>query len=329
MAATLISDIIVPEVFNPYVTEKTAELSDLIASGIVVNNDRLNAMAAAGGKLIRMPFFKDLTGTDEVLADDADLTVNAITTSQTDSRLHLRGKAWGVHDLAEALSGADPMADIGDKVAAFWARMMQAVLINSLQGVFADNLANDASDLLHVVAQEEGSTADATNKISGTAVLDAKNLLGDAAGSLVAIGMHSNVYTELQKQNLITFIPNSRGEVVIPTYLGYRVIVDDGCFTRVGTTDGFVTRVYLFAAGAVGMGDGGAPTPTETDRDSLGSTDILIMRRHFVMHPFGFNWEEDTCAGEAPTNAECALAANWDRKLEKKNCGVVALDVNP
>ena len=35
---TRIADIIVPEVFNPYVIQRTAELSSLVQSGIVVPN---------------------------------------------------------------------------------------------------------------------------------------------------------------------------------------------------------------------------------------------------------------------------------------------------
>ncbi|HEL8745379.1 TPA: coat protein, partial [Listeria monocytogenes] len=67
-----------------------------------------------------------------------------------------------------------------------------------------------------------------TSAISGNLVLDAKQLLGDSSDRLSLMVMHSAVYTALQKQNLIAFIPNARGEVNIPTYLGYRVVVDDG-----------------------------------------------------------------------------------------------------
>jgi len=39
---TKIADVIVPEIFNPYVVERTAEKSRLIQSGIAVPNARLN-----------------------------------------------------------------------------------------------------------------------------------------------------------------------------------------------------------------------------------------------------------------------------------------------
>ena len=66
---TVISDVIVPEVFNPYVIERTAELSAFYQSGIIARTPELDRLASSGGKLINMPFWEDLTGDDEVLSD--------------------------------------------------------------------------------------------------------------------------------------------------------------------------------------------------------------------------------------------------------------------
>ena len=54
MAATKISNVIVPSVFNPYVVEKTAELANFYMGGIISNDAQLNALASKGGKLINM-----------------------------------------------------------------------------------------------------------------------------------------------------------------------------------------------------------------------------------------------------------------------------------
>lgn len=137
MATTQISDIIVPEVFNPYVVQRTMELSALYNSGIVTNDAELDALASSGGKILNMPYFSDLTGDDEVLSDSGALTPQKITAGQDQAVLLMRGKAWSVNDLAKALSGADPMAAVGDLVAGYWARQMQKTLISILNGVFA------------------------------------------------------------------------------------------------------------------------------------------------------------------------------------------------
>ncbi|MDK2600131.1 hypothetical protein QO179_18260 [Bacillus stercoris] len=74
MATTKIADIIVPEVFNPYVIQRTAELSALQQSGIISNNPELDRLASSGGTTIQMPFWDDLDGEDEVLSDKTPLT---------------------------------------------------------------------------------------------------------------------------------------------------------------------------------------------------------------------------------------------------------------
>ena len=64
MAVTKIADVIVPEIFTPYVIEKTAEKSRILTSGIAVANPRLNELVTGGGTTIQMPYWKDLSGAD-------------------------------------------------------------------------------------------------------------------------------------------------------------------------------------------------------------------------------------------------------------------------
>ena len=265
------------------------------------------------------------------------MVVSNINTGQDKARIHPRGNAWGVNDLAVALSGADPMAAIASLVAGWKAADEQKMLIASLAGVFADNIANDNGDLVQVTAAESIADQRPWNDASPTvmnpiAIIDAAQLLGDAAGKFTAIAMHSKCYADLVKQELIDFIKPSDGSVDIPTYMGKRIIVDDTCPTRAGTTDGIVYQSYLFGQGAVGKGDGDAPTPLETDREALASNDILIIRNHTILHPRGFAWQENAIAGATtgggPTNLELAEAVQWDRVYEKKNTRCVMIETN-
>lgn len=312
MASTKIQDIIVPEVFNPYVVQRTAELSKLVQSGIIVPDEELDKLAMSGGKLINMPFFKDLDGDDEVLSDNKALSVNSIKTGKDVAALLMRGKAWGVNDLAKALSGADPMKAIGDLVAGYWARMKQKTLIATLKGVFA---ATSMATNVYDISALEGEEA----KISGKAFIVAKNKLGDNSEKLTAVAMHSATFTALEQQNLIQYLPNSEGVVEFPTYMGKKVIVDDGCPVE---TDIYTT--YLFGQGAIGEGNGQAPVPTETDRDSLAGEDILINRQHFILHPRGVKFTNSSVAGESPSNAELATKENWERVYDSKQIRIVA-----
>lgn len=313
---TRIQDVIVPEVFNPYVIQRTAELSALSQAGIISNNPEFDRLATAGGRLINMPYWDDLNGDDEVLSDGEALTPGKITAGQDVAVLFMRGKAWSVNDLAKALSGDDPMAAIGDLVAGYWARRRQALLFSILKGVFAS--ASMAGNLHDISAATGNSGADAL--ISGATFLDAAQKMGDAKERLTAVGMHSAVVTYLAKNNLIETIPESEGKPTVKMFLGKRVIEDDGCPYNSATG---VYTTYLFGEGAIGLGNGAAPVPTETDRDSLASDDILINRQHFVLHPRGVKWTDASVAGSSPTNAEAETAANWQRVYENKNIRIV------
>ncbi|WP_035293790.1 major capsid protein [Clostridium sp. KNHs214] len=307
--ATKISDIIVPEVFNPYVIQETNRLDAFVSCGIIANDPELDVLASSGGIIVNMPFWNDLDGDSEELSDDKSLTVNKITAGQDRARLHMRGKAWGVNDLAKALSGDDPMGVIASKVAKYWVGERSKMLFKSLAGI-----ETTAKDNVHDISSETGEAA----VISVRNALDAKQKLGDNASKLTGIAMHSAVYTKLQKNNEIQFIPDSETKVNIPTYLGYRVIVDDQC-----PNDSGVYTTYLFGQGAFGLGNGQAPVPTETDRDSLAGEDVLINRQHFLLHPRGIKWTETTVTGKTPTFAEIATAGNWSKVYDTKNIRIV------
>jgi len=310
MASTKIADVIVPSVFNPYVVEKSTELSALFESGIIATVGELNVFGQKGGTTVAMPFWKDLTGAEEILSDVVPLGVDKITTGQDIAVLHARGKAWGVNDLAEALSGDDPMAQIAALVGDFWQRRWQTMLINILTGIFASaSMSGNIHDISAAAAPD--------NIISANSVVDAMYKLGDASQRLIAFARHSAVVAVLVKQGLIDFKEDRDGNPTLPYYMGKRVIQDDG----MPVTGGVYTS-YLFGAGAIGYADGGAPTPTETDRDSLAGEDILINRRHFVMHPRGIAWI-GTATGVSPTNAELAIGTNWNRRYSPKNIRIV------
>lgn len=311
---TIISDVIVPDVFNPYVVERTAELSAFYQSGIIERSEQLDTLARAGGKLINMPFWEDLDGDDEVLSDNGALTVGKITADQDVAALLTRGRAWSVNDLAKALSGDDPMAAIGDLVAAYWARRFQAVLISTLAGIFGNDATLMKANICDISA---GATA-ATRSISAGTTVDALYKLGDANERLTGFAMHSATVAKLTKDDLIETIPGSEGKPTIKYFLSKPIVEDDG----LPVVDG-VHSTYIFGQGAFGWGEGAAPVPTETDRDSLAGDDILINRRHFILHPRGVAFQNVSVAGATPSNTELANYLNWKRVYESKNVRIV------
>jgi len=306
-----IADVIVPEIYTPYVINRTVEKSALWQSGIISDVPEAALLGQKGGALITMPFWPDLSGESEVLSDSTPLGVNKIQAGADVAVLHARGKAWGANDLAQALAGSDPLNAIADLSAGYWTREMQKMLIAELKGVFA---AASMSGNLHDISGGAGAAAVIDSKV----IVDAAYKLGDNSDQLVAIAMHSSTMAKLVKDNLIEYVKDADGNILYATYMGKRVIVDDGM-----PVSGGVHTSYLFGAGAVGYHEVPAPVPVETDRDSLQGDDILINRRHFVLHPRGVKWAG--AAGLAPNNAGLAVGTNWERVYEPKQIRIVAL----
>src|SRR4051812_32380644 len=101
MSKTQIADIIVPTEFERYAIERTAELSNFGRSGIIEMSPRFSELASMGGKLVPMPFWKDLSGARQILSDSASLSVNKITADQDQAFIHNDANAWSINDLAD------------------------------------------------------------------------------------------------------------------------------------------------------------------------------------------------------------------------------------
>lgn len=322
---TRLSDVIVPEVFNPYVIRETTEKSAFIQSGIAQSDPRI--VVPDGGDTVNMPFWNDLDGDAEAIQSDSALTPAKITAEKDIARILMYGRAWSSEDLAAELAGDDPMQAIASKLGDYWARQMQKIAIKSLDGVFADNDANDSGDLILDVAEADVDE-DGAEELDGEVILDAAQKLGDAKDKLTAIAVHSQVHTNLQKKQLIEYFPESDIDVGFGTYNGRTVIIDDGVPVEDASDSGKKYTSYLFATGAFGYEEGTPKTPTETDRNSLKGEDILINRKKLIMHPRGFAWQEEDVDGEMPTYDELAKADNYDRAYPKKLSRVVKIVTN-
>ena len=120
MAITKIADVIVPELFNRYVINRTMELSAFFQSGIVVNSPEFDTLASEAARTHNMPFFEDLQGESEAILEDVKMTPKKIGSNKDVSTTILRQNMWGASNLSAALAGADPMKAIGDLVAGYW-----------------------------------------------------------------------------------------------------------------------------------------------------------------------------------------------------------------
>lgn len=326
MPGTTLQDVIVPELFEPYVINRTMELSALYQSGIIVNNEEFNRLASEAAPIHQMPFFEDLTGDSEDVLEGVDLVAKGIKSNKDVSTTIRKANMWSATDLSAALAGTDPMAAIGNLVAGYWAREYQKILIQVLTGAFG-SYTNEETETVtpledHILDISKMSAA-AAQKISASAFIDALQLLGDAQGQLTGVVMHSATKSYLKKQNLIQTERDSTS-VEFDTYQGRRVIVDDGC-----PVTGDVYTTYLFGQGAIAFGNGSPVgfVPTEVDRDKKkgSGVDYLINRKTFIMHPRGIKWTNLVREHvETPTKEELMNAKNYERVYEPKQIRIVA-----
>lgn len=331
-----ISDVIVPAQFASYVQILTAEKSALISSGAVAPSPALDAFLQGGGLTFNLPAFRDIINEEENYSGD-DPAVLAVpkklgTVQEVCVRLS-RNQSWSTMDLAADLAGADPQEAIAQRVAAYWAKRQQAAFIATMNGVFADNAAAPTGSDTHTIndltrdIKGASYTAGVTD-FSASAFIDATLTAGDAMGDLSLVCMHSVVYGRAQKNNLIDFIPDARGEIDIPTFLGRRVIVDDGLPVAAG-----VYETWLFGAGSVLFGSASPEVPVETIRDPFAGNgagrETLFNRVQWIMHPRGYQYV-GTAPNSGPTNAatanNLANAGSWSRRwLERKQIKIARL----
>ena len=326
MATTQLSDIIdvtvfrdLPQVFGP---EKTA----FFESGVIASSPLLNELANGPGKTSELPFWNDLDGSVEVnySTDNpaSSATPQKITQGEQIARKAFVNQGWQAADLAGELAmGGTAMEAVRARTDKYFMRQWQRKLIASTNGILADNVANDSGDMVHDVASESIAGQTASTKFNRDAFTEAAFTMGDAAEGLTTIAVHSAIHKQMVKNDDIVYIPDSAGNLTIPTYMGLRVIVDDGLTVTAGTTDGFKYTSVMFGPGAFGYGNGSPQVPVEIEREAAqgdgGGIETLWVRNTWLLHPFGFQ-STGTPAGVSFTNTELAAATSWDRVLERK-----------
>ncbi|NET72101.1 MAG: hypothetical protein F6K62_14540 [Sphaerospermopsis sp. SIO1G2] len=327
MALVQVADVVVPEIFAPYLQQLTETKSRMIQSGAVAVDPAIVENLMGGGNVFNIPSWQDLADTDSnVSSDDAagvnDSVADKTVTSQEVAVRLSRNKSWSSADLASNLAGSDPMDSIAQRVASWWTRDLQKAMIATVTGILADNVANDASDM--TVDISGGAYAAGVTDFSAEAFIDAKQTMGDSQDDLGMVMMHSAVYSRAQKNNLIDFIPDSEGRVSIPTYLGLMVIVDDSLPNAGGIFD-----TWLFGSGALRFGQSSPRVPVEIERKpeagNGGGQELLFNRTQWSIHPTGFAYV-GAATGGGPTNATLAAAASWDRVYpERKQIKIARL----
>lgn len=328
MANTELSDIFVPEVFASYQVNDSVEKTDFVESGVVTLDPELDARAKSGGYLTTVPFWNDLDASIEPNYSNTTYTDVAepqkITSDEMTARISYLNEGFSSSDLNKELAGSDPMQRIASRVDSYWNRQFQRRVIAIGIGLYNDNVASGGSDMVVDVTSQTPGDIQPENRFTASGFVDAQYTMGDRAGGLGVIAMHSMIAKKLAKDQLIETIRDSEGRVLYQAYMNARVIVDDG-MPSFGTG---VDRKYLsilFGPGAIGYGRGTPRKPTAIsryeERANGGGVEVLWSRKTWLIHPAGFDFLSTTITGPglSPTWANLQLATNWERVLDRKN----------
>lgn len=335
MALVQLSDAIIPEIYKDYQVENGPEKTRFVNSGIIVQNALLNEKANNGGETVNLPFWKDLDANAEPnISDDSEnsATPQKVGTAKQVARVAQINQGYKDADLVAERAGSDPMKHIAGRFNKYWDRQFQRRLLAITQGIMADNIANNAGDMVHDIAIEDGNNAAAVNLYDREAFVEAVFTMGDSFDEIGAIGVHSMIAKKMINNDDIDYVKDSSGTVDIPTFMGKLVIIDDSLPVVAGATSGFKYTSVLYGNGVFGYGTGSPSVPVEVERSASqgngGGAETLWERKTWLIHPFGYRWEEAAVAGESPTLAELKNAANWSRVVDRKNAPLAFLQTN-
>jgi len=329
MATTATLKDLIPEVVSEVASAQIVTKTALIQAGVAVG-DYANADIRQGGTTIQVPFIPEITGDAEVLVEGQPLTPSDVTAGKDIGVVCHRGKAFRYTTLAELATGKDINQIIGEQLGQFWARVYDKALLSVLKGALPDTHKLD-------VSQKEFGQPDVT--ISVNAIIDAMSLIGDNADNFEVIIMHSKVYADLLKAQLVHFPSSGATEELLRrgefgTLLGRRIIVSDSVTSETYTltdpnnSQNTETRrryyTYIAQPGAMYLGFQ-RDLITEQDKDILEQTSYLVSHAHFVPHLKGVSWNSSTLN---PSDAQLATSANWQKVWTDKAIRVVALITN-
>jgi hypothetical protein len=324
-----IADVVVPQIFNPYIQQFTTANSRLIQSGAVTPDAQLQADLAGGGLTFNSPSFKDLDNDADNVSTDNPATLSTPNKIESSTEIQVRmsrNNSWSSMDIAGDLIGADPMQAIANRVGNYWVRRLQAAFIATITGLFADNAA--APTATEHVQNDMTSDVSGASYVAGVtnitagAFIDACATMGDSMDDLGLCMVHSIVYSRMLKNNLIEFVPDAvnPNAAAVPTYLGRQVIVSDSV-----PRSGAIFNTWIFGRGSVRSAIGAPKVPTEVSRVAAAGNgsgqEVLYNRVEWILHPVG-NAYVGTAPNGGPSNASTtnnlAHADSWKRVFPER-----------
>ncbi len=317
------------EVFTDMMHEADYWSNPILASGIVRQDASIMDAIGEKGNVATLPIYVPINIHDSgmgALNNDGETnnTPVEIAGNKQTCMLIQRMKAFKAKDFVRELTGADPMNQIKGRIQNYYTQVWEDELMNIAKAVLG---VADLSDHVLDLSITTG-TVGAANKVDATSTIDAEQqALGDLAGGLGLMVMHSRVYANYKKLGLVEFekyVLNGaiKQDIELPTINGKTVLVTD-YYTVDNSVSGFpVYNTYLFGEGAFLSCDKKNyqnQYTTNYDPETTAGVDMFYTKQGKVLHPNGLSLAVDSIAKESPTYAELGTAANYSLKFNHKN----------
>lgn len=317
-----------PDVFTDYIQEADPVHTSIINSGVLRVAPEISAVLTDKNNVFTVPNYTPLTGDAKNYDGETDNTPVEVAAAKQTGMAFRRMAAWKDQDFTRELTGADPLGDVARKVAYYQQKNNQKDLLSVIDGVLTvDDMSSHVKDITADKGAGTTATPTAENRLSADTFLDAaQEALGDNFDDLTMVAMHSRVYTNLLKLQLVNNIATtpdaySRGVQFGLLLNKYLVMVDDSLTS--GTKDGVTTyTTYLLGEGAIATARNvriDRPNYVDYDPESKGGVNKLYTKWGMAMHPLGMSLDVSKIAKNSPTRVELGTKANWTKVWDAKN----------
>lgn len=318
-----------PEVFTGMMNEADYWKNEIMASGIIQNDASIMSAIGSEGNVATIPIYKPFNVHDANMAalnndGNTNNTPVEIAGDKQTCMMIQRMKAFKAKDFTSELTKAEPLTHVKNKVQGYYTGVWENELMNIIQAVMGLAALEDHVTDLSVTT---GTVADANMVNAGTLIDAEQAALGDMAGGMGLLVMHSKIYAAYKKMQLVEYDKFTVGdaikkEVILP-HIGGKIPLVTDFYTVDASVAGFpVFKTYLLGEGAFKSCDKNNyknPYYTDYDPETSAGIEMLYTKQGKVLHPNGISLAVDNIAAESPTFAELGDSKNWALKFNHKN----------
>lgn len=315
----------------------------ILNSGAMVQDGVIASRIQSSGNLYTVPFYNVLDG--DPVNYDGQTDISATETSGDDQTgvVYGRAKGFTARNFTAELVGNDPMGNIAQSIAGYWAKQRQKIMLGVLNAVMGVSGNSGKPKQWHDNHFVDLSSATAAPYLIGDTDLNnlATQALGDNKSLFSLVIMHSSVAKTLENKQLLEYWKATDANGIqrplnIGSVNGYTVIIDDGVpavpVGGEGENKALVKyTTYLLGGGVLRTASARLDRPNDTQYDPAknGGQEYLYTRIRETIHPNGFSFRVPSSGwSQSPTDAQLADSANWTLKFDPKAIPMAAIVTN-